>query len=152
MRAWAQSGLAALLVLAPALCCCSVRGLVGLVTESAAPPARPSCPEPVAEPTKKSCCHDAEPASPAPKPAHPAPPAGIPDCKCLGERLDATAPEAAPTVAEPEPTGELLPSASAVPAAVAPEHLGLLGGLDPPERAGVDARSDALFSRHVLRC
>jgi hypothetical protein len=38
------------------------------------------------------------------------------------------------------------------PAAVAPEHLGLLGGLDPPERAGVDARSEALLARHVLRC
>jgi hypothetical protein len=36
--------------------------------------------------------------------------------------------------------------------AIPPEHLGLIGGLDPSVRAGVDVRSDALFVRHVLRC
>jgi hypothetical protein len=55
-------------------------------------------------------------------------------------------------IAPPEFTGELLPVAFLVSVAIPFEHLGLLGGLDPPERAGVDTRSEALFSRHVMRC
>lgn len=166
MRALFHIGLATLLVIAPALCCCNIRVLTGRVSASTGPaPACPSCPEsaPAAKsaccetpvkPVRKSCCSEPEPESPAPtaqKSPAPQPPAA-PHCKCLGERPAGLQPQTAPEVAAPEPTGELLPAAFLVPAAVPPEHLGLIGGLDPPERAGVDARSEALFSRHVLRC
>ncbi len=36
--------------------------------------------------------------------------------------------------------------------AVPPGHPGRFRGLNPPERAGVDARSAALFERHVMHC
>lgn len=143
MRTLLHVGLAALLTLAPALCCCNVRLFTGRAAASPNP-TRPSCCHP-----KPVCCHEKEKAeTPAPAPAAPEPPA----CKCFGERPDATPPEAAPTVADPEPTGELVPLGLLGLAGVSPEHLGLVGGLGPPERAGVDARSAALFDRHVLRC
>ena len=70
----------------------------------------------------------------------------------LDDLPDATLPDTLPAVSDPEPTGERPPAAVPGPAAVPPEPLGLVGGLGPPERAGVDARSEALFARHVLRC
>jgi hypothetical protein len=76
----------------------------------------------------------------------------VPTCKCCGDRPDANLPEAAPAVPAPEPTGELVPLAVLGLAGIPPEHLGLIGGLDPPERAGVDTRSAVLLDRHVLRC
>jgi hypothetical protein len=65
---------------------------------------------------------------------------------------DAIPPESAPEVTDPQPMGELIPIALLGLTALPPEHLGLLGGLDSPERAGVDPRFDSLFMRHVLRC
>jgi hypothetical protein len=160
MRARVHVGLAVLLVIAPALCCCSVRTLTGLVVASVALPGCPSCaddqaPPPApscchsekAKPAKKSCCQQAAPGKkPEPKPAP------QPGTCCLDQRPDAAPPEAGPTVADPQPTGELLPLTHVGLADVSPEHLGLVGGLDPPERAGVDTRSAALFDRHTLRC
>ena len=179
MRALVHIGLAALLVVAPALCCCNL----GLLTRHAGAATRgcPSCesadlpaapqpadPKPACcqsqlqpeRPGKMSCCGAVEtPADPAPRHDHganaPAKPQPTPfpgKCQCCGERPAATSPEAAPAVADPEPTGERLPLAVLRLTALPPEHLGLLGGLRPPERAGVDARSESLFSRHVLRC
>jgi hypothetical protein len=55
-------------------------------------------------------------------------------------------------VAGTERGWEFLPVACLGRASLPVEHLGLLGGLDPPERAGVDTRYQALFVRHVLRC
>jgi hypothetical protein len=154
MRASLHVGLAALLVLAPALCCCNIPWLSGHATASASLPC-PSCPESVATtPVPHSCCDPDEdpPASPvAQSPAERQAPAPT-HCQCCVDRPDAARPEAAPTVAVPEPTSGLLPVAFLGPMAVAPEHLGLLRGLDPPERAGVDALHEALFARHVLRC
>jgi hypothetical protein len=156
MRAWFHVGLAALLVLAPALCCCNIPWLSSHATASAASLPCPSCPESVATaPVSHSCC-DQDEAPPAAAPVAKSPaerqtPAPM-HCQCCVDRPDAARPEAAPTVATPEPTGELLPVAFLGPVAVAPEHLGLLRGLDPPERAGVDALHEALFARHVLRC
>jgi hypothetical protein len=49
----------------------------------------------------------------------------------------------------PDFTGELLP---AFLAAVFPVHPAFVVGLNPSERTGVDARSAALFDRHVMRC
>jgi hypothetical protein len=168
LRALLHFGLSALLVIAPALCCCNVRLIAGQFA------ACPSCPRPdplpptpschTEKPTKPhqkaSCCHKAVPApldtndtqsdpskpaptTPKPRPSH---------CDFCDERPNATLPQGAPSVAAPEPTGELVPLAFVGIADVSPEHLGLLGGLQPPERAGVDTRSETLFSRHVLRC
>jgi len=163
VRAFVHVGLSALLLIAPALCCCNVRLVAGVATASpvqthASAPAPepaplPSCcrtEKPAPKPAKKaSCCHDADP-KPAPQPApEPAKPTR---CDCCGERPAATAPEGAPTVAAPEPTGELVPLALVGLADTSPEHLGLPGGLDPPGRTGVDTRSATLFERHVLRC
>ena len=154
MRASLHIGLAALLVLAPALCCCNIPWLSSHATASASLPC-PSCPASVATaPVSHACCDqdEAAPAAPvaqspaerqAPTPTH---------CQCCVDRPDTARTELAPTVAVPEPTGELLLVAFLGPVAVAPEHLGLLRGLDPPERAGVDARYESLFARHVLRC
>ena len=165
MRALVHVGLAALLVLAPAFCCCNIRLLTGLVaaadrltptcpacpehlTPQPAPPASPCCHSEATKATPKSCCHQAEPEKkPAPKS-----PAPQPSQCCFDQRPVATAPEAATKPADPQPTGELLPLALVGLAGISPEHLGLLGGLEPPERAGVDTRSATLFDRHVLRC
>src|SRR5438132_5514572 len=166
MRALVHVGLAALLVLAPALCCCTVRLVTSLALASSfAPPACPSCKQPdslpspppapswchteAAKPAKKPCCHAEEAAPTKQAPAKPQPPASPVEpnkCSCCTERPDAIPPATAPTLAPPEPTGELLPVVILALAAVPPEHLGLVGGLDPPERAGVDARSEALFT------
>lgn len=157
-------GLAALLVIAPALCCCNVRLLAGLLTNSSTPDSPcPVCPQP--EPVLPSCCHSAKPvakksccqasesaknnAQQQPKPATPKPER----CDfCFGEKPNATPPKGAPSVASPEPTGELIPVSLLGFTALPIEQLGLVGGLDPPERAGVDTRFESLFTRHVLRC
>jgi len=101
---------------------------------------------------KKSCCHTSEPAKSdaqqQPKPATPKPGR----CDFCGEKPNATPPKPIPSVAAPEPTGELIPVALLGLTALPLEHLGLLGGLNPAERAGVDTRSESLFARHVLRC
>ncbi len=169
LQALIHIGLSALLVVAPALCCCNVRLLAGQIAALSeqqascpdcpqpAPPPVPSCcqtEKPAAKPVKKaSCCHEAQSPSSDSKsaPAKPAQPKPS-RCDFCGERLEATTPEIAPSVASPKPTGELIPFAFLAIAAVAPEHLGLLGGLKPPERAGVDTRFTTLFEHHVLRC
>lgn len=162
MRALVHVGLAALLVIAPALCCCNLHYLTGRAvaapcpscTHPSATPAEavaPSCcrHEASPEPVTKSCCHEAEapgsPPAPQPKP-HP------PECKCAAERADTAPPQVAPEIAAPEPTGEVLLVAVLLQSAVPLEHLGLVGGLDPPERAGVDCKSEVLFTRHAMRC
>jgi hypothetical protein len=68
------------------------------------------------------------------------------------ERVDATPPEGGALLAPLEWTGELVPLALLGIVDISPEHFGLLSGLLPPERAGVDTRSAALFERHVMRC
>jgi hypothetical protein len=103
---------------------------------------------------KTSCCDSTTPiATNSPKHDHnPAKPDAPRPCVCCSERPDAALTESRPAVAAPGPTGERLPPASVGLAAGSPEHLGLFRGLRPPERAGVDVRSAALFDRHVLRC
>jgi hypothetical protein len=106
---------------------------------------------------KSTCCHEA-PAAPKhvptkpnePQPAESQPPADPQSCACCAERLGAAQTETKPVVASAQPTGELI----AVTALVAgsPEHLGLFRRAHPSERTGVDARSAALFDRHVMRC
>jgi len=160
VRALTHVGLAAILVIAPSLCCCNVRLLAGLLAASPRPacPARPQTEPPTcchaAELVKNaSCCRDSEPTSDTrnhkPTPAR-SNPNGCDDL-CY-QRPEATPPKGATPVDDPEPTGELLPVSCLGLADIPSEHIGLLGGLEPPERAGVDARSAALFSRHVLRC
>lgn len=162
MRALVHVGLAALLVIAPALCCCNLHYLTGRAVAAPCPScthapaapveaATPSCchHEVAPQTAKQSCCN--EPAADTPEsPSAPKPHA--PECKCAAERADTAPPLVAPEIAAPEPTGEVILVAVLDPAAVPPEHFGLIGGLDPPERAGVDTLSEALFSRHVMRC
>jgi len=159
MRVRVHIGLAVLVALAPALCCCNVAWLSGRAIASPVVPC-PACEEaPAASPQspapeQPSCCRHDAPSEAARGDA----PADLPQsspptrCKCCVERSDAALPVAPVTAADAEPASELLPPAANTPAAIPPEHLGLLCGLDPPERAGVDARSEALFARHVLRC
>jgi hypothetical protein len=157
-RALIHLGLTAALVVAPVLCCCKARALV------AAPlPSIPtSIPAPAPKPVESCCsklmkaaCHDA---APTPSPAVPAEPKPQPmeaphsPCACCLERPDAAKTEAKPAVQAAEPTGELASPAVAALVAICPEHLGLCRGLHPPDRAGVDVRTAALFERHVLRC
>lgn len=162
MRALVHVGLAVMLVIAPALCCCNLHyltGRAGAAPHSAACPVCPQTPTPapVATPELLSCCERAELAkqaapTPLPQPENkPAPQPRPRDCPAC-ERPDATTPELSPEVAAPEFTGVLLFVAFFNSTALPLEHLGLLGGLDPPERAGVDTRAEALFSRHVMRC
>jgi hypothetical protein len=104
-----------------------------------------------------SCCHEPEaiPES-QPKgsePAAPQSPASSPSkCQCFGELPDSTLPEPASAVIAPELAGDFVLVEFLAVTAIPREHLRLLGGLDPPERAGVDALYESLFSRHVLRC
>jgi hypothetical protein len=152
MRALVHIGLAMALVVAPTFCCCKVRGL-GAVAH-AAPAPQPASPLPVEScgmKAKASCCHIPKaPPAPTEQPdSSPAKPAGSNSCACCGERPDAAQTESKPTVAAAEPTGELLAVAAV---AGFPEHAARSCGTHPTGRAGVDARSAALFERHVLRC
>jgi hypothetical protein len=154
LRSLIHFGLAALLVIAPALCCCTVRLLAGQLTPFPRP--NPTCPAcPPSEPALESCCQagetagrDADPKqhSKHPKPISPQ------HCDMCFVQPDAIPPESAPEITDPQPMGERIPIALLGLTALPIEHLGLLGGLDPPERAGVDPRFDSLFMRHVLRC
>ena len=156
MRALVHSGLALLWLLAPALCCCNFRSLTAKAVASVVLPSAASQTE--TRPPVHSCCHSGEPVKKKScchetKPTQPQPPAPQPSqCKCLDQRPDATPPEHAAAVKNPQPTGELLPLALIGLSDISPEHLGLRGGLMPPERAGVDTRFATLFDRHVLRC
>ncbi|QJW98319.1 hypothetical protein [Frigoriglobus tundricola] len=164
MKAVVHIGLSVAILLAPTLCCCKVRGL-GTAAHAAPAPGQTTGQSgrsaPVHAPVescclkaKTSCCHesndspDPEQAT-APKPAKPGTPVS---CPCCGERPDAAQTESQPTVAAPELTGELFAFSVAALAAGSSEHTGRFHGLFPPERAGVDARSAALFERHVMHC
>jgi hypothetical protein len=137
MRAAIHFGLSVALVLAPALCCCTVR-------MAYAKPSAPSCCAKV-EVAPVSCCSQHAPAPPEPKPSAPKP---APDsCACCAERPPAAPVEVAPTVNAAEPTGELVPLAVHIPATV--EHT---PARDGRAGSGVDAKSESLFARHVLRC
>ena len=165
MRALVHVGLSVAFVLAPTLCCCKARGL-GAVVHAAPAPGHASCPNPLpAQPVevesccvkaKTSCCHesnDAPQSAPAkPTGSKPAEPSAPGSCACCVERPDAAQTETKPTVAAAEPTGELLSLAVAALAAGTSEHPGRFRGSHPSDRTGVDARSAALFERHVMRC
>jgi hypothetical protein len=150
MRALSHIGLSLAVILAPALCCCNLRWMAA----ASEPTHCPTCPQPAPKPAKPSCCqpaccHEAEQdarTAPAPTP----PKAPSPACCCNAERPAAALTVTKPQVPTAEFTGEILALVHA--SAVTPEHAGLVSGLDPPERAGVDARSAALFDRHVMRC
>jgi len=163
LRLLIHVGLAAHLAIAPALCCCGVRLFAAQLAASPTKRSGPECPRP--EPAVPSCCHATTVSTPrgccreeestgrnsenAPHPSK----APSPDrCEMCFLRTDAVPPETCPVVDDRQPTGERIPVALIGLAALPPEHLGLLGGLDPPERAGVDARSNSLFLRHVMRC
>lgn len=146
MTALVRIGLVVLLALAPALCCCNARWVTswGAARPTGAPaptnPA-PACPH---------CCHVEIPAD---TPATPPPSApGHPDPHCIfcdGQNA-VTLPESQPRPEPPAFAGVWLP----VPAFLAafPAHPADSTRVTPPERAGVDARSAALFDRHVMRC
>lgn len=167
MKAILHVGLSLVMALAPALCCCNIRWLAAAATPACA--ACPICPTPTA-PTapkpKKGCCTVAvlpccsaggssccQPAD-EPKAETPARPTKPPtqSCCCQTERPDAAPAGAAVTVSKPERSADLLPLPTAATAVATPEHAGRRGGAHTPELAGVDARSAALFERHVLRC
>jgi hypothetical protein len=171
LRPLIHVGLAALLVIAPALCCCNVRLLAGQLAASPMSPMSnascPACPQP--EPAVPSCCHSTKP-SPNKSSCHANEPAKsdsdaqkqqkqkVPAapkhqrCDFCGAKPDATLPKTVPTVDAPEPTGELIPVALLGLTVLPPEHLGLLVGLEHSEQSGVDTRFNSLFARHVLRC
>lgn len=148
-RALVHIGLAAALVLAPALCCCKARGLAAAPASPSpaqSPPSNHSCCAKV-----HSCCHEdaeppAKPSAPEPAPRH-----SPGSCACNAERPAAAQTESKPTVAAAEPTGELVPLPHAALAG-ASEHRGFGRGPRPPNAAGADAKSAALFDRHVMRC
>jgi hypothetical protein len=154
MRAFVHVGLAVAIVLVPTLCCCKLGWLntpayaapSSTQTSTSAAPAESCCVK-----TKPSCCHEKAP-KPEQKPTQhkPAKPTTPDACGCCTERPDAAQTETKPVVAAAEPTGEWL----AVTALVAgsPEHFGLVRRSHPPDGTGVDARSAALFDRHVMRC
>ena len=84
------------------------------------------------------------PEAPAPKP-HPT----SPHCIFCDGQVSALPTDPQTQVEPPAMRGELLP-AYLMP--VAPVHPAFVVGLNPSERTGVDARSAALFDRHVMRC
>jgi hypothetical protein len=139
MKAAIHFGLAVALVLAPALCCCTVR----MAHAKSAAPA--CCAKVEVAPVAPSCCSQT-PAAP-PEPKRDAPKPAPETCACCAERAPAVPVSSAPTVAPAEPTGELLPLAVHISANV--ERIPALEG-----RAGssADTKSESLFARHVLRC
>lgn len=150
-RAILHLGLSLAIVIAPAACCCQV-GLFRQLAQAAATPGA----QPEQAPPAESCCHKArsscchEP-TPSPLPTeHKQPlPKSPESCACCNQQLIAAQTESKPTVAAPEPTGELLPFAALAAISDYPHRSGVdnLTGW-----YGVDARTAALFERHVLRC
>lgn len=155
--------LAMILAISPAFCCCTNRALARFV---AAPVTSHSQQLPEQPSSKRTCCH-AAPTQPAPdgreaigadrlgvttcgsNNAIPTPSA--PPCCCSTDRLDLTS-TASQANTLPEVSTDWLPLPGFLPAVSSPEHADFVGGLDPPERSGVDARSAALFERHIMRC
>jgi hypothetical protein len=161
LREVIRIGLALVMAVAPAFCCCQSRSIAGL--------ARASTIEPDASPTSStpppSCCHTEKPfkvvrkagccsehlaVGEKSKPGKATPPQQR-ECCCALERLQAVPPEVRPHDIAPDRSGELLPLALIGLGNASLEHLDLLGKLHS-RRAGVDTRFTALFVRHVLRC
>jgi hypothetical protein len=148
LTALVRVGLGLLVAFAPALCCCHARWLTaGAATASAAPVAPAERPEPV-------CPHcRAEHPAPAPSAPHaptPKPAPAKPHCIFCDGQASVIPTDPAPQPEIPALTGELIPVLVAF--AVTPAHPSFRAGLFPSEWTGVDARSAALFDRHVLRC
>ncbi len=161
-RAIIHIGLAVALVLSPTLCCCKSRWLAA-PAQAANVSVIAQCvpntsPEPVevesccAKKAKSCCLHTEQPQSPQntgtsqPLPRH------APECACCVERPDAALTEITTGEEEPRQSGEFLPLAVAGLAAGSHAHSTRVREAKPPERAGVDARYESLFLRHVLRC
>jgi hypothetical protein len=146
LQALVRVGLGLLLTLAPALCCCQARWLFA---SAAAPSGASAEPAPRSAPSCPHCCQAETPAAPTPEAPAPKPLPTHPHCIfCDGQAVAITA-DPGLQLQPPVFTGELLP---AFMATVAHVHPASAAGLSPSERTGVDARSAALFDRHVMRC
>jgi hypothetical protein len=160
MRGLVHIFLTVVVAITPALCCCQARLFSGhavalsksndAAENTSQVPASCCHPEHTAKIEKhSSCCQENLTSTSDTKPV----PLSTPgQCCCSMERIDTALPKAAPQLSPLEWTGELVPLALLGVVGISPEHLGLVGGLQPPERAGVDTRSAALFDRHVMRC
>lgn len=147
LQALVRVGLGLLLTLAPALCCCQARWL--FASAAAAAPAVPADPATRTAPACPHCCQTETPAAPTPETPAPKPLPTHPHCIfCDGEAVAITA-DSGVQLQTPDLTGKLLP---AFLTPVSPLYPAFATGLDPHKRAGVDARSAALFDRHVMRC
>lgn len=145
MKALVHVGLGLLLLLAPALCCCQTRWVTGRADAAPVAPAAPApaCPHCAAEaPAPASDTPDAPARKPAPVNPH---------CVYCDGQASAIPTEPQPQPEAPAFAGEWLPVLGFLPAVV-PSHPAFSTGLFPSERTGVDARSAALFDRHVMRC
>lgn len=161
MRSLIHVGLAALLVVAPALCCCTVRNLTGLAL------AHLVTDLPASAVTGDACCHTVKPARTAKKAGccqatdsekpesanKPQPTAPKQDrCQVCEDRLEAIPPEIAQLATGPGSTGELMPIDNHWLPGLPIESQNLIGGPDPTGWVGGDSRYNSLFLRHVLRC
>lgn len=149
-RVLVHIGLAVALVLAPALCCCKARGLA--VAAHAAPTSVPVTQLPPLNHTccakVHSCCHEETEPPAGPNEPAPAPSPAPQSCACNAERPDAAQTESKLTVAAAEPTGELVP----LPHAARDAFSEYCGDSRLLRSTGADAKSAALFDRHVMRC
>lgn len=138
-----------LLTLAPALCCCQASWLTA--GAAAAAPVAPAESAPVPAHKCPHCCTAEDPAPVSPEAPAPKPMPATPHCiYCDGQGSVITT-DPQPRVEAPAFAGELLP-AFGLFTAVVPAHRAFQAGVFPSEWTGVDARSAALFDRHVLRC
>ncbi len=150
MRVIVHIGLAVLIALAPALCCCQLSGLIAV---TAATPYTSALPDSRLEQdccvhaVKRSCCQEIE--TPSQKPPPPQAPSR---CVCCAERAIAAQTEARPQFAPAEPTGEIIPLAHLLPVAGEIVFATRTDGRYPWHRAGTDAQYESLFLRHTLLC
>jgi hypothetical protein len=163
-RAIIHIGLAVALVLAPTLCCCKSRWLAAPAQAANVPVIAHCVPSPSPKPVEpelesccakkaKTCCLHTEPAQPSQQTGNePSAPRHAPECACCMERPDAALPEITTGEEHPQQIGEFLSLAVAYGAAGDATHASRVCEAKPPERAGVDARYESLFLRHVLRC
>jgi hypothetical protein len=167
MRATIHIGLAFALVFGPAICCCRIRciaqevafaGLSSVLSTAGTPISRlPECCSISGKSAEEVCCRatQSEPLPILEQHAEPStgntcPPGSL--CRCCASYAPDALPTPAVVVPVSDSANDLRQVAWRCISGFPPEHLGLLGGLGPPERAGVDTRSEALLSRHVLRC
>jgi hypothetical protein len=157
MRAKILIGMAVVLTLAPAFCCCQLRMLTTQFRTAVWANTEHCC-NPRSLPNHSSCCRKAQKSQPradetGKKPQQPEKPRPGPSgCRCYGALPIAILPDPPPELYENHRVGKLPPLPITGQDAVVVVHCGQQSFLTSRLAACGDIRYTVLSLRHVLRC